>query len=113
MYTPSFQDLKDDTPDRWLKPPALRRHPSRVYSEVESGVTGLGFKPESRGFSPHITLARVRSGRNRDDLVERLRGHTDDSFGGFLVERVKLKRSVLTPRGPVYSTLAGSVSTGF
>ena len=86
---------------------------SRVYSEVESGVTGLGFKPESRGFSPHITLARVRSGRNRDALVERLRGHTDDSFGGFLVERVKLKRSVLTPSGPVYSTLAGSVSTGF
>jgi 2'-5' RNA ligase len=86
---------------------------SRVYREVESGVTGLGFKPESRRFSPHITLARVRSGRNRDALVERLRAHTDDSFGGFLVERVKLKKSVLTPRGPVYSTLARSVSTGF
>lgn len=86
---------------------------SRMYSEVESGVTGLGFRSESRGFSPHITLARVRSGRNRDALVDRLRGHADDSFGSFLVERVKIKKSVLTPKGPVYSTLAGSVSTGF
>ena len=86
---------------------------SRVYREVESGVTGLGFRSEVRGFSPHITLARVRSGRSRDAFLERLRGHADDGFGGFLVERVKLKRSVLTPRGPVYSTLAESVSTSF
>lgn len=86
---------------------------SKVYKEVESGLIDLGFRPESRGFSPHITLARVRSGRDKTALIERLKGHADDGFGGFLVECIKLKKSVLTPKGPIYSTLSESVSIGF
>jgi 2'-5' RNA ligase len=85
----------------------------KVYKEVESGLIDLGFRPESRGFSPHITLARVRSGRDKMALLERLKGHANDSFGDFLFECIKLKKSVLTPKGPKYYTLAESVSIGF
>ncbi len=79
-----------------------------IFRELEDGFMGLGFKREGRRFSPHITIARVRSGRNREGLVEEVFRYRDVDFGGFEVGSVKLKRSVLTPRGPVYSTLAES-----
>jgi len=79
-----------------------------IYGELEAGFVGLGFKREGRRFSPHITIGRVRSGRNRDLLMEEVLRHRDADFGGFMVGSVKLKRSVLTPRGPVYTTLTES-----
>ena len=81
---------------------------ARIFNRLESGLVGLGFKPEGRGLSPHITIARVRSGRNRDRLIEQVRNRADESYGAHEVRYVRLKRSVLTPRGPVYSTLAES-----
>jgi len=79
-----------------------------IFRELESGFVGLGFKREGRRFSPHVTIARVRSGRNREGLVEEVLRHRDTDHGSLEVKSVKLKRSVLTPRGPVYSTLAES-----
>lgn len=79
-----------------------------IFNRLESGLVGLGFKPEGRGLSSHITLARVRSGKNRDRLVEQVRTHGDESFGAFEVRHIRLKKSVLTPRGPIYSTIAES-----
>jgi len=84
----------------------------RIYDDLESGLEGVGFRRERRRFNPHVTIARVRSGRNRDRLVEEVLSHRDDVFGGFEVDRVRLKRSVLTPRGPIYSTLAESSPRG-
>jgi 2'-5' RNA ligase len=40
--------------------------------------------------------------------MEEVLRHRDADFGGFEVGSVKLKRSVLTSRGPVYSTLMES-----
>lgn len=79
-----------------------------IFESLESGLAGMGFSPERRRFSPHITLVRVRSGRNRERLVREILGHADDEFGDMEVKFVRLKKSVLTPRGPVYSTLAQS-----
>ena len=81
---------------------------AEIFRELETGFVGLGFKREGRRFSPHITIARVRSGRNREALVEEVLRLREMDYGGFEVRSVKLKRSVLTPRGPVYSTLAES-----
>jgi 2'-5' RNA ligase len=36
-----------------------------IFSQLEPRLLGLGFAPDSKGFSPHLTIARVRSGRNR------------------------------------------------
>ncbi|UCH57222.1 MAG: RNA 2',3'-cyclic phosphodiesterase, partial [Candidatus Bathyarchaeota archaeon] len=37
----------------------------QIFERLEAGLTGLGFKPEKRRFSPQLTIARVRSGRNK------------------------------------------------
>ena len=77
-----------------------------IFDRLESGLVGMGFRPERRGFSPHITIARVRSGRNRDRLIEEVIALEGRDFGVFEVGHVKLKKSVLTPRGPIYTDLA-------
>lgn len=81
---------------------------AEVWKDVDTKLSGLGFERERRRFSPHITIGRIRSGRNRDRLVEELSTLSDYVFGGLHVDRIVLKKSVLTPRGPIYTTLAES-----
>ena len=83
-----------------------------IFRDMEPKLVELDFKPESRPFSPHITIARVRSGRNRDRLIEEVMALGDSDFGGFEAKHLKLKKSVLTPRGPVYTDLALSREAG-
>ena len=79
-----------------------------VFEGLDAGLARLGFERERRRFSPHLTICRVRGGRNRDRLAEEVAAMADMVFGSVNVDRVVLKRSVLTPRGPVYSDLAES-----
>jgi len=77
----------------------------RVFSQLEPRLRELGFAPDSKGFSPHLTVARVKSGRNKVELVKCISGNADCEFGMVRAECLRLKRSDLTPKGPIYSTL--------
>lgn len=79
-----------------------------IYESLEPKIVGLGFRADDHGFSPHITLARVRGGRNRDRLMEEISAQADTVFGDMTVKCIRLKKSVLTPKGPLYSTIAES-----
>jgi RNA 2',3'-cyclic 3'-phosphodiesterase len=76
-----------------------------IFEQTEKILHQLGFSRETRPFSPHITVARVKSGRKRDEIAAFLGHLTDESFGTFNVESVRLKQSVLSSSGPKYSTL--------
>lgn len=77
----------------------------KIFDGVEGGVVGLGLKGDGRGFSPHVTIARVRSARNLEGLRRRVLELEGFEFGVVRADTLKLFRSVLTPRGPVYSVL--------
>lgn len=77
----------------------------KVFSQLEPRLRGLGFKPDNKGFSPHLTIARVRTGRNKAELVKRIQELENYEFGAVKAECLRLKKSDLTPRGPIYSTL--------
>ena len=76
-----------------------------IFEQTEKLLHQLGFSRETRPFSPHITVARVKSGRKRDEIAAFLGHLAEESFGTFPVESVRLKQSVLSPSGPKYSTL--------
>jgi 2'-5' RNA ligase len=76
-----------------------------IHSQVELRLKRLGISPDDRGFNPHITIARVRSARNKDKLAEAILITKNKDFGTFPVNFVKLKKSILTPKGPIYITL--------
>jgi len=76
-----------------------------IYEQTEKALHQLGFSRETRAFSPHITVARVKSGQKRDEIAAFLGHLSDESFGTFVVGNVRLKQSILSPSGPTYSTL--------
>jgi 2'-5' RNA ligase len=76
-----------------------------VFSQLEPRLRGLGFTPDHKGFSPHLTIARVRSGRNKAQLAEFVTENANYDFGTIKAECLRLKKSDLTPKGPIYSTL--------
>jgi 2'-5' RNA ligase len=76
-----------------------------IFSQLEPRLRGLGFAPDPKGFSPHLTIARVRSGRNKAELAKFVSENANYEFGIIRAECLKLKRSELTPKGPIYSTL--------
>lgn len=76
-----------------------------VFEQLEPRLRGLGFKPDTKGFSPHLTIARVRTGRNKSGLAELILKLEDYELGTIKVECLKLKKSYLTPRGPIYTNL--------
>ena len=76
-----------------------------IFEQVEDQTASLGFRREGRDFNAHITVARARSGRMKEELAQFLRNQGDESFGSFQSNRVRLKKSILKPSGPQYSTL--------
>lgn len=75
-----------------------------LHREVERVLTPFRFKKEG-DFTPHATLARVKEPVNRIELMERIKNIGDADLGTFNVSSISLKKSTLTPCGPVYETL--------
>jgi len=75
----------------------------RMASELDRALSRLGFQREKRAIEPHLTIARVKGHvGNLPDVIRRL---SDVRVGYVTVSEVKLKRSTLTPEGPIYGDL--------
>jgi 2'-5' RNA ligase len=70
---------------------------------VDAALGRLGFEPEGRAFTAHITLGRVRAPRAQPRLTEALRGGI---YGRQRVDHLSLMRSELSPRGARHTELA-------
>lgn len=76
-----------------------------VFKQLEPQLRRLGIPADHKGFSPHLTIARVRSGRNKAQLAEFIAENANYDFGPLKANCLRLKKSDLTPKGPIYSTL--------
>lgn len=76
---------------------------ARLAARADDALAALGFERESRPFSPHVTLGRVREPRRQPGLAAALGGGI---VGRQRVERLSLMRSDLSPRGARYTELA-------
>jgi 2'-5' RNA ligase len=83
----------------------LAKEIMEISSRIEDRLGQLGFKREKRAFTPHVTIARVKSARNKDKLLSSIKKYCDEDFGWIGVNFIKLKKSKLTPRGPLYENL--------
>lgn len=79
-----------------------------LAGRVERACAALGFPPEERPFSAHVTLGRVRVPRRDDRLAGLLAAAAREDFGRARVERVALMESRLSPRGPRYTERASA-----
>jgi len=73
-----------------------------IANKVEERLRGIT-RIDERGFQPHITISRVKSGRNKDRLLTFIKEHENQDFGEEIIKSMRLKKSDLTPKGPIYS----------
>jgi RNA 2',3'-cyclic 3'-phosphodiesterase len=71
---------------------------------IECAMEQLGFVPEARAYSPHVTLARVKS-RPPQPLFDLLAEQASTEFGTLPVKHVHLYQSAPGPNGPEYTIL--------
>lgn len=80
----------------------------QLQKHIETSLKPLGFPPENRPFTPHLTLARVRDYARPDERQKLGQTISTANFDGkytIKVTTVNLMRSQLTPEGPIYSKL--------
>jgi len=82
-----------------------------LQQRLENNLAQLGFAPENRRFTPHLTLARVRdraSLAEREGLGQLIAGTEFEAAPSFPVKEVSLMRSQLTREGALYSRLSAA-----
>ena len=72
---------------------------------LEEAVRRLGFAPEDRPFSPHLTIGRVKEPRGAGALRPPLDAQAAAEFGSCTIAELLLIQSVLSPAGPAYTPL--------
>lgn len=73
---------------------------------LNNEMVSLGFKREGRGFSPHVTIGRLKGSKGKEMIQKILSKTKTADFGSQRVDRIKLKKSVLETKGPTYTTIA-------
>jgi len=80
-----------------------------LQQDVEQALAPLGFPPEGRSFSPHLTLGRLREQATpmERSSIGSIISATEFEGGPTLeVDQIFLMRSTLTPSGAIYNHLA-------
>ena len=71
-----------------------------LHKSISSALPG-----NNKEAKPHLTIARIRSPRGKDIIAKIIRRYEQASFGTMPVNKICLKKSTLTPRGPIYEDI--------
>ncbi len=81
---------------------------AKLQKAVEKAVEPLGFLPEARGFTAHITLGYVKdAGREeKKRLGQAIKSYSGNlNFGSYIFTESAMMKSELTPTGAIYTPL--------
>lgn len=73
-----------------------------LAKKVEDALSSLGFHND-KPFQPHVTIFRIKS--KVGNISKDLSKYENKEFGMQKISEIKLKKSELTPNGPIYSDL--------
>jgi len=82
---------------------------NHLQQKLETSLAPLGFPPEGRRFTPHLTLARLRdraSAAEREEMGKLVAETRLDDATEITVDAVSLMKSELTRAGPVYTRIS-------
>ncbi len=80
----------------------------QLQQGIESNLAHLGFTPESRAFTPHLTLARLHQRASSDERQRfgQLIADTKFEAGTIKVDAINLMKSQLSRGGAIYSRIS-------
>ena len=73
-----------------------------IQTAIEEEFSGIFKKDEAK---PHLTIARVRTPKDKAGIIDFVNKNKHLWFGKMIIDEIKLKKSTLTPRGPIYRDL--------
>lgn len=76
-----------------------------IAETIDKKLQSLGFKKEKRPFSAHLTIARIKSAKNKEKLIELIHKYQNIELQKIKINKIFLKKSILTPTGPIYTNL--------
>lgn len=76
-----------------------------LQTDIERTLVAIGFEPEDRPFSPHLTLARLKSHFRAQAFMDVIQSHARWDLGLWGIGEFLLFQSTLHPSGPVYTAL--------
>ncbi len=76
---------------------------ARLAAMIEESLADIGIPKEERQFKIHVTLARIKE--YHPSLMPIVKGLGDEDVAEFEITGFSLKKSVLTPKGPIYSDI--------
>jgi len=77
-----------------------------LMRRADDAISKLGFPREHREPTAHLTVARVKRIRSIEAIRKLFSVLADVEIGRMVVDHVRIKKSTLTPKGPIYETLA-------
>ena len=77
----------------------------QLQQDLEQQLDLAGWPRETRKFSGHLTLCRIRNARAGIKLAQLARDYRDFRLGTMPAESVSVYQSQLTPQGPIYTVL--------
>ena len=75
-----------------------------LQGDLDREFKKLGFKKE-RNFISHLTIGRVKSPKNKNEIRETIERLENIEIGQMNVSRICLKKSTLTLQGPIYEDI--------
>ena len=84
----------------------IKENPTLIdlMKKLDGEFKKLGFKKE-KNYSPHLTIGRMRSPKNKKEVKEKIATFKNIEIGKMNIAKISLKKSELTPKGPIYSDL--------
>ncbi len=77
----------------------------QIVSEIEKRMMTIGFQPELRPFSPHITIARINFIKNKSEFYNTVEKYEETLFQTVNINEIILYQSILKTGGAQYIPL--------
>ncbi len=75
-----------------------------LHDKLDGEFNNIGFDLDKK-FSSHLTIGRMKSPKGKDKVKDCINNFEDIEIGTMNINSIKLKKSTLTPSGPIYEDL--------
>ena len=77
---------------------------TELHDNLDDEFVKIGFDKDKK-FSTHLTIGRMKTAKNKNQVRKTIEEFSDIEIGEMTIEKISLKKSTLTPSGPIYEDL--------
>lgn len=76
-----------------------------LLQDVNDKLEALGFREQKNDIVPHITIGRMKSGKNKQKVKNAIQDNENIYFGKQTIDEMRLYKSELNEDSPIYETI--------